>query len=353
MLVVLTPLESTLLVVTSNSLIATLDIRSMTVIKRFQNPPEMGMITAVLQATDWLLAGTELGILNLWDLRFGLLLKSWRVGGSVTSLDAHPTKGHGRWVICGVHRKQTTSPLVEVYDVETSRLVEIYESRSDRPSSKSPFQPNDAQAAIPDRSQLVAELAEKRASIPDFDEDRPAVLCLATGSRFASLPPPDEGSILDVRYSGPAPQGYLITAGQDKVVRYFDLAKPADGMVICGSAKQKDVVFKSTSIPALPPSSTATPTSDAPTKIAAPSNITLTYTLPRASDKSHASSDPRLQERQKMENVRETLGGRQPLRPHFDAICALGTVETGVSSCVISGDRGGVVKVWRVEGGGK
>ena len=43
---------------------------------------------------------------------------------------------------------------------------------------------------------------------------------------------------------------------------------------------------------------------------------------------------------------------RQPLRPHYDAICALGTVETPFSSCVISGDRSGVLKVWRMEGGG-
>lgn len=42
---------------------------------------------------------------------------------------------------------------------------------------------------------------------------------------------------------------------------------------------------------------------------------------------------------------------RQPLRPHYDAICALGTVETSSSSCVISADRSGVIKVWRLEGG--
>jgi phosphoinositide-3-kinase regulatory subunit 4 len=44
---------------------------------------------------------------------------------------------------------------------------------------------------------------------------------------------------------------------------------------------------------------------------------------------------------------------RQPLRPHYDAICAVGTVETPFSSCVISADRSGVIKVWRVEGGGR
>jgi phosphoinositide-3-kinase regulatory subunit 4 len=44
---------------------------------------------------------------------------------------------------------------------------------------------------------------------------------------------------------------------------------------------------------------------------------------------------------------------RQPLRPHYDAIAALGAVETPFSSCVISGDRSGIVKVWRMEGQAK
>lgn len=43
----------------------------------------------------------------------------------------------------------------------------------------------------------------------------------------------------------------------------------------------------------------------------------------------------------------------QPLRPHYDAIAALSAVETPFSSCVISGDRSGIVKVWRMEGQAK
>lgn len=43
---------------------------------------------------------------------------------------------------------------------------------------------------------------------------------------------------------------------------------------------------------------------------------------------------------------------RQPLKPHYDVVCRLGVVETPFSSCVISADRSGIVKVWRLEGGG-
>lgn len=41
---------------------------------------------------------------------------------------------------------------------------------------------------------------------------------------------------------------------------------------------------------------------------------------------------------------------RQPLQPHYDAICKLGTLETPFSSCIVSADRSGLIKVWRMEG---
>ncbi|KAI9635914.1 uncharacterized protein MKK02DRAFT_25800 [Dioszegia hungarica] len=313
--------DSTLLIITSTSVIALLDIRGMTITQRFQHPLEMGAITAFCQSQHWLIAGSELGILGLWDLRFGLLLKSWRAGGAITSCQLHPSRGRGRWVMCGVERDEAETPLVEVYDIETSKLVEVYDNRSERIGSKeSPYTAGEeAGRDIPSRRELVAELAARQASAGVVYPQKPAtVLSVLVGHRFASLTAPeDDGGLLlpSQDKSTSAPPGYLITAGEDRVVRYFDLPRPSNGMIICGSPKQKDVLFRSTTL----------------------GGTSVTYTVPRA----------------KLEAVRETLGGRQPLRPHYDAICALGTVETGVSSCVISGDRSGVVKVWRVEGAGK
>lgn len=364
----------------------------MSVRQRFQHPLEQGTITGVCHATQWMVLGTELGILSLWDLRFGLLLKSWRAGGGVTALQLHPTKGKGRWVMVSVERGTAVAPLVEVYDIESSKLVEVFEVRVDRPS-KAPYTPPralsvgstsataagtaaataaTATSVIPGRSALIAELAKAQTRVPEYDDSRPAVLAMSVGQRLASMPIPDEGSILDVRSPGPPAPGYLLTAGQDRVVRYFDLARPGEGMVICGSPKQRDVVFKSANVPLA---------ADAGSSGSGSGNgngggsVLLNYTVPRSgtvdkrmsgagagagagasgsgSASAEGSADGQVRERERMESVRETLGGRAPLRPHFDAVCALGTVETGVSSCVISGDRGGVVKVWRVEGGGR
>lgn len=94
----------------------------------------------------WLLTGTLYGVLTLWDLRFGLRLKSWTVAAaaSVSSGEVvrihqvaiHPTKGKGRWVVVAV-QPQTTNDLssssvsgmvtlVEVWDVEKGVIVETF-----------------------------------------------------------------------------------------------------------------------------------------------------------------------------------------------------------------------------------
>ncbi|BFZ58932.1 Serine/threonine-protein kinase [Savitreella phatthalungensis] len=96
---------STLLVV-GNSKVIALDARSLEVVYELTNPPHHGSITAC--TTDsrktWLLVGTSRGILDLWDLRFRIRVKSIGLPRPerVVSLAVHPCRGGGRWVyVCG------------------------------------------------------------------------------------------------------------------------------------------------------------------------------------------------------------------------------------------------------------
>ncbi|KAG1796904.1 hypothetical protein EV424DRAFT_1352913 [Suillus variegatus] len=57
----------------------------------------------------WILVGTSMGVLSLWDRHFGLLMKSWQVGKSssgkfarVNQCIIHPTKGKGTWVTVAI-----------------------------------------------------------------------------------------------------------------------------------------------------------------------------------------------------------------------------------------------------------
>ncbi|WVQ93835.1 hypothetical protein IAU59_000913 [Kwoniella sp. CBS 9459] len=362
--------ESSLLLVTSNSVIAVLDIRNMEISKRFQHPLELGVVTSVCASIHWIVVGTSTGTLSLWDLRFGLLLKSWKAGGGVTSLRLHPSKGRGRWIMVSTSQDpslvsgenvtnrhgigaistvngsgpgENSGSLVEVYDIETSKLVEMYEVRISRPS-RSIEHTKETHDVVPDKARLISELAKSSTSATkdlsrtitaeDFQNSGASppttsktVLDLIIGQNWSSLPRMDETILMSVPELGSSSKhgegssgqsgggpGWMVTAGEDRVVRYWDLVKVQDGFVLCGSQKEKDVAFKQAT------------NSD-------PAHI---YTLPNT---------------HRLTTVPTRDKERQPLRPHYDAICKLGTVETPFSSCVISGDRSGVVKVWRMETG--
>nr|XP_019002677.1 VPS15 protein kinase [Kwoniella mangroviensis CBS 8507]OCF66138.1 VPS15 protein kinase [Kwoniella mangroviensis CBS 8507] len=343
--------DSSLFLVTSTSMIAILDIRNMEITKRFQHALELGVVTALCPSAHWLVIGTSTGTLSLWDLRFGLLLKSWKAGGEVTSLKLHPSKGKGRWIMASVmppssngspktalgsENEDNSGPLVEAYDIETSKLMEIYEVRTSRPS-KHPDPPKEVEDVISDKAAYISQLAQSAESVlgsltktitaEDFSNSSSplatpkSVLDLIVGQSWSSLPKTDESVLMSVPelgtkndHSRSGNPGWMVTAGEDRVVRYWDLVKVQDGFVVCGSQKEKDVSFKQMN-------------GSGPTHI---------YTLPNV----HRHPNVPTRERE-----------RQPLRPHYDAICKLGTVETPFSSCIISGDRSGVVKVWRMEGG--
>jgi phosphoinositide-3-kinase regulatory subunit 4 len=244
--------DSSLLIVTSTSVIAMLDIRTMEITIRFQHPLELGVVTATCPSTHWIILGTDSGSLSLWDLRFGLLLKSWRAGGSITAIQPHPSKGRGRWIMVSIKR-QGEGPLVEVYDIETGKLVEIFEVRTTRPTSKDlPL----SQAPEPpvSKDEYIAEILRQKSAPDSETEDAdgdglPSVMSLIVGHGFAALSKQEEESssllmpVPDSKGTSSS-QGWMITAGEDRVVRYWDLGKISDGFVICGSPKEKEVQFK-------------------------------------------------------------------------------------------------------------
>ncbi|CAK9779867.1 ARM repeat-containing protein [Cutaneotrichosporon oleaginosum] len=322
--------ESSLLIITSKGVIAVLDLRTMVLKQRLQHPLQLGPITAICPTTHWIMVGTVTGALSLWDLRFGLLVKSWSSRGGITSLALHPARGRGRWIMASIKRNAddpmgAETPLVETYGIETGKLVEEYETRTSRPQAgtRAPALGRDV---LQTKSELIAELAGGRGGLPSTSgDDLPSVEALLVGETFSSLSPvvrdKDDPTAQDkIR------PGWMVTAGTDRVIRYWDVARPSEGFVVCGSQREKDVSFRIAS---------GTPQ--------------LFYTLPVARPLASASSSvaggsSALDRAQHAVNTQ-----RQPLRPHYDSICALGLVETPYSSCIISADRSGVIKVWRME----
>ncbi|KAN0061416.1 Serine/threonine-protein kinase [Thecaphora frezii] len=106
--------SSILILGTTHSRLMMLDLRTMQVLKTLRNPVEYGPVSCLCidQRKAWLLVGTLGGKITLWDLRFGLLLRSWEVSASeaggkaaevglfrVNRIALHPSKGGGRCVL--------------------------------------------------------------------------------------------------------------------------------------------------------------------------------------------------------------------------------------------------------------
>ncbi|QBM89621.1 phosphoinositide-3-kinase, regulatory subunit 4 [Metschnikowia aff. pulcherrima] len=75
--------DFTLLLVaaTSASKVVAYDIIKTSLVFELQNPPQYGIPNTfvISKSSSWLLLGTSEGVLCFWDLRFGILLRSWKV----------------------------------------------------------------------------------------------------------------------------------------------------------------------------------------------------------------------------------------------------------------------------------
>lgn len=250
----------------------------MHVLGTMENPRHYGAITCLCvdRKRSWLVVGTSTGVLTLWDLRFGMLLKSWRVGASsaetarsprIYQICLHPTQGKGRWVMVAFETIKpitpgidTSSPttLVEVWDIEKTSLMETYATREmvagfsadeelDQPAEVTgePMEDNPAMAV----SALVRSRQQSKTPLDRFPK-RPAQSG-SPGDAPLVRPSLDVRTIIvgiDVgghsskfelesstggRSSGG--RGFMISGSEDRRLRLWDLARVERSAVLSGA----------------------------------------------------------------------------------------------------------------------
>ncbi|BGP38644.1 Serine/threonine-protein kinase [Rhodotorula kratochvilovae] len=389
-----TDTSTNLVLGTSLSSIIILDVRTMRALQTFSNPRHFGPITSLCldRKNLWLVAGTAGGILSLWDLRFGLLLRSWSIGAKrINQVAVHPVKGKGRWIVIaaepddalaspetGKQRRGTVPPpqqqgttVAEVWDIDLGVKVDEFRVLSPQQAQAAPPLSNrtnmfsgaeepagttmqdatlDPAAAI--EALLAASTAPKAApAVPSASEGaappvKPTIRTLLLGTDYstqASTRPAvsqltgvdaSEGRGKDAKARNDKGEGgFLLTGGEDRKLRFWDLGKPSRSAVVSGlDADEEAPSFSIQTSTIRPTLYLESPSSAAPPR-------------PSRTSSSASSSAPAPAPSRIHRSTLIATSQQQLLRAHQEAITALAVLDLPFR-CVVSGDRAGVVRVF-------
>lgn len=226
----------------------------------FTNPIQFGPITCLCvdRKRVWLVVGTAGGVLSLWDLRFGLLLRSWTVGSKrIHKVEVNPYGGKGRWIIVNVEdelvEEKSGSLVTEVWDIDRGVKVEEFRvvngststSSSSSSSKTNLANPAAMQEAILNPAAAIEALLnsanssssklKNRTNSSDkplvqvtTTNRRPGVLTFISGVDYSAQSDHrqaigNSGELIETESTRNS--GYLITAGEDRKLRFWDIEK--------------------------------------------------------------------------------------------------------------------------------
>lgn len=246
-----------------------------------ENPKHYGLITCLCidRKRAWVVCGTATGVLSLWDLRFGILIRSWKAGVSAShrspriyQCHVHPTKGKGRWIVVAMETESGALdadvegstqfvPLVEVWDIEKMSLVETFGARTAVTTSPPVAEPKEVPGSEAEKSPAAAIAALVRARQDEMDGNQdilstrrrsslstpplgdlptltpsPDVRALIVGAEFGGHGTLHRSAMGDVDGAARpgATRGFMLCGSEDRKIRLWDLSKPERSTLLCG-----------------------------------------------------------------------------------------------------------------------
>lgn len=216
-------IHSLLLIATDASNVYALDLRTMQVLFTLKNPVSHGALTCfcVDRKRIWLVVGTSRGILDMWDLRFQMRVKAWGLPGSnpIHRLSLHPSN-HKAVIVAG----GTSHGELSVWDVEKVQCREVFRvgNSKDLGRSYEPWHVDDepVENLMARFSASLDYLATAGSGIMDS-----GIHAFATGE--------DVTISVDSHEAKPTP-GFIISAGVDRKIRFWNLARVERSMIVNG-----------------------------------------------------------------------------------------------------------------------
>lgn len=227
---------STLVLITNVGRILVVDLRSMSVSYELQNPAQHGTPTCfcIGRRHDWLLVGTSHGVLDLWDLRFRLRLRSWIFpsGAAIARLQMYPSRRSGRRNRVCVSGGSARGD-VSVWDIEKVICYEIYRSVPGNQDDRVDAKAYELKNLDDERSE---SLLNKVKNATGIENDTSASFAAMHFAQNPSRKDEDAQAVL------------AITGGPDSKIRYWDSEGPQGCAVVNGESAEETSSFTVNSI---------------------------------------------------------------------------------------------------------
>jgi phosphoinositide-3-kinase, regulatory subunit 4 len=216
----------------------------------------------------WVVTGTASGVLTLWDIRFGLTIKTWKTVSATMSGSSrifqcviHPCRGRGRWIIVAVETTRSTSQnipsvFLETWDIESTKLVETYGTRViskvavalDEPQEHSggttePTAATAIAALVRARQHGIGSQGIRRPSSethvrePVLIGPSPDIRTLVVGHEFGghSTIHRSAGSSLNSEGHPTGGRGFMVSGSEDRKLTLWDLSKVERTTILSGA----------------------------------------------------------------------------------------------------------------------
>ncbi|TKA76975.1 hypothetical protein B0A55_04906 [Friedmanniomyces simplex] len=221
---------STLMLATDIGRILAVDLRYMVIDFDLHNLPEHGMPTCfcIGRKRDWLLVGTTHGVLDLWDLRFRLRLRSWTFPSAtpITRVQLHPSrKSAKRNRVCisgGTARGEVT-----VWDIEKVICHEVYRPAHAHSKDRLHLRDYELRNLDEERSDgLLSRVAGAVAADANTSEPAASVPAVTTAIHFGLHQASEDAEAL---------HAFALTGGPDGKLRFWDCDRLEGCRVVSGA----------------------------------------------------------------------------------------------------------------------